>query len=301
LKDEIDGMKMWTEFVANNDDLKRMKEYHRLRRVDPEVAPTTYEFKLVDRNGLVKDIVATVALVPGTKKSLGALLDITERKRSEEALRGSLKEKEFLLRELNHRVNNNLQLISNLMRLYRKRITDKTALVVFDESQNSIRSVALVHEKLYHAGSFYNINLREYISELAQHILEAYVASERQVKVSVNVENVKLDIERVISCGLIINELLSNSLKYAFPGKAGGEISISLSYLRTGVVELVYKDNGVGIPEELDVRSAPTLGMQLIFNLAEKQLDGTIELERGNGVTFKVVFKEIPSDLSKGV
>jgi PAS domain S-box-containing protein len=300
-KGEIEGKRSWMEFIINKRDLDRMLEYHRMRLSGSGAAPTTYEVQFVNSQGNPKDVVVKVVMIPGTKKSLAAFIDITELKRIEDALRISLKEKDLLLQELNHRVNNNLQLIANLLRMQRKHVIDKDALVVFDESQNRIRSIALVHEKLYLSKSFYRINLKDYISELSQHIYQSFVAADDAVKLTINVEDVILDIERVITCGLIINEMLSNSLKYAFPDRSDGHITISIRYAGKGIIELWYRDNGIGIPANINIRSAQTLGMQLIVNLAEKQLDGTLSIDRKNGTAFKIVFKEIQSDLRKEV
>jgi len=296
-KEEIEGKRKWTEFVTDKHDLERMLEHRRARLSGADVALTTYEFQLVNRQGRTKDVVVKVVPIPGTKKTLASFVDITELKKTEAALRVSLKEKDLLLQEINHRVNNNLQLIANLLRMQRKHVIDKDALAVFDESQNRIRSIALVHEKLYLTKSFSRINLKDYISELSRHIYQSFVAADNAVKITIDVEDVILDIERVITCGLLINEMLSNSLKYAFFNKADGQIKISIRYAGKGIIELLYRDNGIGIPESVDIRSAQTLGMQLIFNLAEKQLDGTLSIDRKNGTAFKIVFKEIQSDL----
>ena len=298
---ESEGRKKWMEFIARTDDLERLQQYSRLLRSDPGVVLEPFEFQITNRSGPAKDVVAKIGMIPGTTKSLVSVLDITARKRAEDALRVSLKEKDLLLQELNHRVNNNLQLIANLLRMQRKHVVDKDALAVFDESQNRIRSIALVHEQLYLTKSFYRINLKDYISELSQHIYQSFVAEDNAVKLSIDVEDVILDIERVITCGLIINEMLSNSLKYAFPDRLDGRISISVRYTGEGLIELLYSDNGIGIPDSIDIRQARTLGMQLIVNLAEKQLDGSLSLDRKNGTAFKIVFKEIQSDLRKEV
>jgi PAS domain S-box-containing protein len=300
-KEDVEGKRSWMEFIINKNDREQMKEYHRARLAGADTAPTAYEVQFANSQGNPKDVVVKVVLIPGTKKSLAAFIDMTELKKTEDALRISLKEKDLLLQELNHRVNNNLQLIANLLRMQRKHVADKTALAVFDESQNRIRSIALVHERLYLTKSFYRINLKDYITELSQHIYQSFVAADDAVKLTIKVEDVILDIERVITCGLIINEMLSNSLKYAFPDRSDGQIAISIRYTGNGLIELLYRDNGIGIPESIDIRAARTLGMQLIVNLAEKQLDGSLSVERDNGTAFKIVFKETPSDLRKEV
>ena len=294
-RSEIEGKRKWKEFIPRQDDLARLQKYSRLLRQKPGIALDPFEFQLGDRAGKVKDVVAKIVMIPGTTKSLTSVLDITARKQAENALSSSLKEKEFLLQELNHRVNNNLQLISNLLRMQGKHITDKKAVSAFNESQNRIRSIALVHEKLYMTRGFYDISMREYIEDLTKHIFESFTARKNQIELALDVEDVPLDIERVIACGLIINELLSNSLKYAFPGRKKGTIAITLRHTGAGKIEIICQDNGIGMPEGLDIREAKSLGMQLIVNLAEKQLEGVLETKSGKGAYFKIIFRQAPA------
>jgi len=298
---ESEGKKKWFEFITRTDDVERLQAFSRKLRSKEHVVLEPFEFQLTSRDGPPKDVVATLVMIPGTTKSLVSVLDITARKRAEDALNSSLKEKEFLLQELNHRVNNNLQLISNLLRMQRKHVSDKDALAVFDESQNRIRSIALVHEQLYLTKSFYRINLKDYIAKLSEHISQSFVAADNPVKISINVEDFNLGMEPVITCGLIINEMLSNSLKYAFPGRSDGRIALSIRHIGNVMIELLYGDNGIGLPEGFDIHTARTLGMQLIVNLAEKQLDGSLSVDRTNGTAFRIVFQEVPFDLRKEV
>jgi PAS domain S-box-containing protein len=222
---------------------------------------------------------------------LGVSRDITKDKKREDSLRALLKEKEVLLRELNHRVNNNLQLISSLFSLQSRYSKDPSVEAILTESKNRIRSIALVHEKLYLTKGYSQINFGEYITELAQNLFKSFVRSSDRIRLQVDVGDISLDIERAITCGLIINELVSNSLKYAFPGEASGVISISLKKIDDAKIELVIKDSGIGIPDTVDIHATKSLGMQLIHSLAEKQLEATIAMERVGGTVFTFVFK----------
>ncbi len=293
---ELEGRKCLEKFIASREDLDRAVSYHSSRLNDPGSVPESAEIRLKDSVGRIKDVILKIAAIPGTKKSLGAFLDITGRKLAEDALKTSLKEKEFLLQELNHRVNNNLQLIMNLLRLQRPYFGDKGVLEVFDESQRRIRAIALVHEKLFLTGSRNTLALRDYISDLARDIIGNFDAHGKRISLSVEIQDIKLDMERVVTCGLIVNELVSNSLKHAFKDLAGGDISINMRPVPGGIIELEYKDNGSGIPISVELDAPESLGMKLIVNLARKQLDGTIEFDMTSGFRFLIRFCAVPAD-----
>ena len=214
--------------------------------------------------------------------------DITDRKQAEEQIKASLKEKEVLLKEIHHRVKNNLQIVSSLLYLQSRKTSDDQVLSVLRESQTRVRSMALIHEKLYQCDDLANINLADYIRSLTSYLLNSYGVATHMVKLSVNVESAPLGLDRAIPCGLIINELVSNALKYAFPQGRRGEILVGL--LRDGVGKLILtvKDNGVGLPEDMDIDDTPSLGLQLVNTLV-RQLDGTIEVDRRGGTEFKMI------------
>jgi two-component sensor histidine kinase len=219
--------------------------------------------------------------------------NITERKLLDDKLKSSLKEKNLLLHELNHRVNNNLQLMVNLASLQRKNITDEKTAALFDETQSRIKSIALVHEKLYLSKGFYDINFSDYLKDLANSVFNSFVPAGHKLSLKMDVEDIRLEIEPSVTCGLIINELLSNVFKYAFPGNRNGEVFVSFHRVGHGHIELIVRDNGIGIPSDVDLRTTKSLGMKLIYNLVEKQLDGTITIDRSSGTLFKIIFKEV--------
>ena len=218
--------------------------------------------------------------------------EIAERKRAEETISASLQEKEILLNEVHHRVKNNLQIISSLLYLQSRKISDQETLDLFRESQNRVKSMALIHEKLYQSENLANINISEYIRSLTNYLFHAYQARGCGIELIADIEEVLLDIEQAIPCGLIINELVSNSLKYAFPEERGGRIEISLFAGRTNgsaTVTMMVRDDGIGISEGIDYLKTSSLGLQLVTSLT-KQLNGSIELNRENGTAFKIVF-----------
>ena len=220
--------------------------------------------------------------------------DITERKKAEEQIQKDLKEKEVLLKEIHHRVKNNLQVISSLLNLQAGHIKDKQALDMFEESKNRVRSMGLIHEELYRSGDFSKVDFTGYIKNLSSSLFRAYSTAPDRIKLRTNIDDVSLEIDSAIPCGLIINELVSNALKHAFPPsfEGKGKIEITLGSMEAGEIELIVKDNGVGIPKELDIRKTESLGMQLVFILAEDQLEGEVKLDRREGTKFTIRFKQ---------
>ncbi len=219
-------------------------------------------------------------------------IDITERKIAEAQIQASLREKEVLLQEIHHRVKNNLQVISSLLDLQSQQIEEIGMLEVFRESQNRVKSMALVHEKLYQSKNFARINFAEYTESLVNYLFKAYELTPGNVIFELNIEEVNLNIDTAIPCGLIINELVSNALKYAFPGNRVGQINISLHSDNENHFTLIIQDDGVGIPENLNVNTVKSLGLQLVKVLI-KQLKGKIEIDQSQGSQFRVSFSEI--------
>jgi two-component sensor histidine kinase len=216
---------------------------------------------------------------------------VIHRKQAEEALRVSLREKEVLLREIHHRVKNNMQVISSLLNLQARHILDPAVLAMFQESQRRIRAMALVHEKLYLSKDLSSIEFSEYLESLTLHLSNFFQVDPHLIRLKMKVEKIFMNISTAIPCGLIVNELVSNSLKHAFPEGRGGELRIELR--RTGAHKflLIVGDSGIGFPAGLDFRSTDTLGMQIVTMLVD-QLDGHIELDRQNGTSFRIAFEE---------
>lgn len=222
---------------------------------------------------------------------IGSVVDITDRKRAENQIRESLQEKEVMLKEIHHRVKNNLQVISSLLKLQAGYIKDDRILEVFKESQNRVRAMALIHEKLYQSDDLAKTDFAGYIRSLANDLFRSYSVNSRAISLSLNVEEVRLSIDTAIPCGLIINELVSNSLKYAFSAGQEGKIQIHLYSEPNDRYSLIVQDNGSGFPTDLDFRKTKSLGLQLVCNLT-RQLQGTITLERECGASFKINFAE---------
>ena len=221
--------------------------------------------------------------------SVGAFLDVTELKKAEQQLKDSLKEKEVLLKELYHRTKNNLNVVSTLLTMQMHSIKDPEMRHVFREAQGRIHSMSLVHEMLYKSQELSMLDLKSYIEELAGHIMDGNKEKTEDIKLVLHLESVPVSIYAAVPCGLIINELLSNGIKHAFPSGAGGEMTISLRN-NGGEVELAYLDNGAGMPDGFSIEKSNSLGLKLVDNLARKQLMGKIEIANENGARITLRF-----------
>ncbi|MBW2663577.1 MAG: PAS domain S-box protein [Deltaproteobacteria bacterium] len=209
--------------------------------------------------------------------------EIKERTRAE-------KEKEVLLREIHHRVKNNMQVISSLLKLQSKSVEDKRSLEMLKESQDRIRAMALVHEKLYESEDLANIDFNEYIEYLTKILFRSYAVNREKIRLKLNVERVRFKIDKAIPCGLIVNELVLNSLKHAFADGDSGEIEVSLLFINENEVELAVSDNGIGVPEGIDFNNTGSLGLKLV-NILTDQIDGKLHLDQSKGTKFQIRFK----------
>jgi PAS domain S-box-containing protein len=224
----------------------------------------------------------------GRALAISFVRDVTEQKRAQEQLLLSLKEKEIMLREIHHRVKNNLQIVSSLLSLQAPTLKDPRAIDLFRDSQNRIRSMSLVHENLYQLENLAKVDFKEYLRNVTADLVRMYNVP--GVAASVEADNVHLEIDTAIPVGLIVNELLSNALKHAFKGRSGGSVEVILRKSVDSVVELTIADDGVGLPEGFDLQSVDSMGMHLIDGLA-RQIDGTLSVERDRGSRFVLSFK----------
>jgi two-component sensor histidine kinase len=217
------------------------------------------------------------------EKQFNALLEV------EEKIRASLREKEVLLKEIHHRVKNNLQIVSSLLYMQASKTEHPGAVSALKESRARIKSMALIHERLYQSPNLASIDMGAYTRNLVSDLQHAYRTEESSVRLTVKIDDIPLGITEAIPCGLIINELVSNALKHAFPKGKEGEITIQLQKRDANRFVLTVSDSGTGFPENIDPRNSPSLGLTLVNSLVE-QLDGTIELDRRGGTTFSITF-----------
>lgn len=216
-------------------------------------------------------------------------IEIAERRHAEELVKASLAEKEVLLKEVHHRVKNNLQIISTLLELQTESIHDDQALKSFRDSQDRLKAMALIHERLYQSRDLASIDFAEYVNNLAGFLFHSYVQDPEQISLRIDVGDAVLDIDEAIPCGLIINELMTNCLKHAFPEGRKGEIAIVCHVGSNGQVALEVADTGIGLPAGLDLRTAGSLGLQIVEMLV-RQLRGSVEMRNCNGASFLISF-----------
>lgn len=276
------------------DDRKMILNFHR-RRLRGEEIPSSYSFRAICRDGTIKWLEQNSSLIlwQGKPASLNFLTDITQRKKDEEALRDSLAEKEVLLREVHHRVKNNLAAVIGILELQRQSIDEPEALNVLNELSSRVRAMSLVHEKLYRSESLSKIDFQEYLDSFISHLRTSF--GSHHIRCRVNARGVTLPLDLAMPCGMIINELVTNALKYAFPkeqlkdGSNKCQISVSLSQ-KDGIFTLTVADTGIGLPPGFDWTTAKTLGLVLVRMLGQHQLGGTYTIGETGGTRFTLTF-----------
>jgi two-component sensor histidine kinase len=223
-----------------------------------------------------------------------ALLEKTQRDviHSEQVARGSLREKEVLLKEIHHRVKNNLQVISSLLNLQARYLPDPAAREIFRASQHRVQSIALVHEKLYQSADLSHVDFNDYTTSLLDNLFETFDAGERGISKTIDVGAIRLSVDVAIPCGLIVNELVTNALKHAFPGGRAGTVRVILREGPDGALDLTVGDDGVGLPEGIDPRKTSSLGLDLVFTFAD-QLDAAVEIGRRGGTFYRFRFRRV--------
>ncbi|MBN2244203.1 MAG: PAS domain S-box protein, partial [Candidatus Aminicenantes bacterium] len=261
--------------VVHPDDRARVKKINQ-DRIKGKDVPSRYEFKGIKKDGTKIDCEIDVILLKKDGTNIGTrgyIRDITEEKKNKDRLESSLKEKEILLREIHHRVKNNLQIISSLLNLQSSFVQDEAALKMFQESNLRVRSMAIVHEKLYRSEDLSRVNFNEYITSLIGYMYQTYGIDPSQIKINVSVTDIFLDINSAIPCGLIVSELISNALKHAFPNGRKGDIQIVFDRIKPGKYRLIIEDNGVGLDSRIDIHNTESFGLQLV-NMLTEQLQG---------------------------
>jgi len=285
---EVRGRRLMEVFPTENAEMQIQiivgvfQHGHDIRRDDHVIAVDGTDKWLSSIYTPLKDDAGHVTSV------LCASYDITERKQMETQIATSLREKEYLLKEIHHRVKNNLQVISSLLSMQADKATDRNVIESLTDSQNRVKSIALVHEKLYQSKSLDQIEYGDYLNKFAMHLFDTYNVTQSRISCTIHAENIFVDINQAVPCSLIINELLTNSLKYAFPDGRAGAITIDFVTEAKNYM-LTYHDTGVGIPESVTFERSESLGMKLIYGLTQ-QLNGTVTLKREGGTTFIVTF-----------
>lgn len=216
--------------------------------------------------------------------------DISKRIEMENELKKALEDKDVLMKEIHHRVKNNLMIMSSLLNLQSRYIEDEKTLTVFQDSQNRAKAMALIHQKLYQSTDLKNIDFGDYIRNLTTELFQSMVMVFDNIKLEFNVEDIKVDLNMVVPLGLIVNELVTNSIKHAFPGDKHGTITLEL-YRKDKDIVLKVSDDGVGLPEDLDYRNADSLGLKLVTTLI-RQINGELTVDKSQGTAFTLNFQE---------
>jgi PAS domain S-box-containing protein len=281
----------WLQFIHPDD---RQFVASQIEKTITQQLDLNIEFRVVWPNGSIRWVnnVSKLTIDPdGTPIGLhGIVIDFTDRKLITDKIRASLQEKEILLKEIHHRVKNNLQIISSLLSLQSNSIEDPITLAQFQDSQNRIRSMALIHERLYRSKDLARIEFGAYLRDLVASLMQTYRTNTQHILLKIYAEEILLDIDKAIPCGLIVNELVSNALKHAFPTGYGGNIEVLLCATGSTSYQLIVVDDGVGLPNQFDYRESTSLGLQLVQSLT-RQLGGTIEVPHTSaGTRFVLSF-----------
>lgn len=223
-------------------------------------------------------------LLDGDGGVVGAVLgirDVSEHKDADDRIRASLREKEVMLKEIHHRVKNNLQVISSLLSLQSEHVNDDEVRRVLRDSQSRVRSMAIIHQRLYQSTNLAEINFAGYIGELCSQLLRTYGPSGRNIQLTTEADEIFLEVDKAIPCGIILNELVSNALKYAFPGEEDGTVAVEFRQ-KGEEIHLVVRDDGVGMPPDLALRTAESLGLRLV-NMLTEQIGGSVTVAANGG------------------
>lgn len=249
--------------------------------------------KQLRKNGSTSPVEIRLGLIrrQGQKLMIAIVRDISERKKAEKKIVASLKEKEVLLREIHHRVKNNMQVIVSLLRMHSRNIDDARLGRIFDDCRNRVNAMSLIHEALYLSEDLARIDFKIYLKKLCRNLGQAYNASRKKIAVTVEHCNVSLDMDQGIAVGMVISELVSNSFKHAFPLGKGGRVSVSLSCFEGKEIELIVQDNGKGLPPEISILNTRSLGLRLAAAAVSRELGGSLKVERNGGTRFIIHFK----------
>jgi PAS domain S-box-containing protein len=273
VSEENPGSGLWGLLIAHQCSHPRQWEEHQLDLLDQLSVPIAIA---IQQSSILQQ----------------AQTEIAQRQKAEVELRSALAEKEVLLKEIHHRVKNNLQIVSSLLQLQSHTLSDPEVIRVLRDSQNRIDSISLIHKNLYTAPNIGQLDVADYIQNLATSLLISYQVSPTNISLETDIDSVNLNVDQAIACGLIINELISNALKHAFPNQQAGTIIIKLRNLGDSI-EMTIRDNGVGFPSDVNWRDTNSLGLSLVYDLVTEQLEGTINLENDRETVFQIKFPQL--------
>lgn len=279
--------------IMHPDDFVHLPEHQMQWQTAKDSDVFSIEYRVRHRNGQWRYFQGQETLFARTAHGapwqiLGTAIDISDRKTTQQ-LQTALKEKETLIKEIHHRVKNNLQIVYSLLRLQYRRVQDPKAAEILLDSQNRIKSIALIHEKLYRSENLSEITLAQYIPHIATSLFSTYRIDSEQITLHTEIADIPLDVDTAILCGLIINELVSNALKYAFREEQTGRISIEISLIDQRITQIILSDDGTGLPDSFNLAETTSIGLKLVKDIVE-QLEGTLTISNEQGTHFKITF-----------
>ena len=291
--EDLVGTKTPFKFWRKKDVPRIMETFSDLQDKDQTV--NAFEQILQKKDGgEVSNLVNSTILYDNSKQKafFGIFRDITELKKTEDQIKASLKEKETFIREVYHRTKNNMQVITAMLHLRTRNIEDDNVIQIFKEMEDRIKVMALVHEKLYQTKDLSRIDLKDYFNDLLILVKRSHKDLTGEIRIKTDMDTVSVTIDSAIPCGLILNELISNAFKHAFPGDRKGEIKVGLKSKDDGGIEIRVSDDGVGMPDGFNYREAGSMGLRTVISLTEHQLQGNLDLITGKGAEFRMRFKE---------
>jgi len=292
-KEEISGL-TFSSLLDQSQLPKAFRIFDEIIKTGSQKRPAEYKLRRKDGNSVWVETEASLIFPEGEAPAIqGIARDITDRKRAEEDLKASLKEKEALLREIHHRVKNNLQVISSLLDMRAMRTADKKIVDLCKDARAKIQTMALIHTHIYQSDTFTQIAMKDYVRDLVNFLTQVYSEKRRHVAIIVEEADVYLSVTQAMPFAIILNEAISNAFKHAFKKGQKGTIRISLKETGENTVSLKIKDDGVGFPEGIDIHNAQTLGLKLMRNLVRDQLKGQIKVEKNRGTEVIVEFKPL--------
>ncbi len=283
--------KHFTELLTPKSKIIGQEHFSKAQESKKNIS-SRYEVEVANKDGSVSVGELSISSVFEGEKfkgRFGILRDITQRKEAEEQTRRDLETRNVLLKEIHHRVKNNMQIIVSLLRLQSLFNKEEHTKKIFKDTQSRIQSMAIIHDALYKSGDLARIDMRDYVQRSATHIFSLYEIDPNRIELKIDTGKIFIDVTTGVPCGLIINELVSNAVKHAFPGKRRGVIEIKLYKTKTGKTTISVKDNGIGLPDEIDFKKPKTMGLQLINDLS-KQLNGTLRVYRKKGLRVTLDF-----------
>jgi PAS domain S-box-containing protein len=294
---EVNSPELWNK-IFHPDDISRVDgALKNLIQGNEE----KHECRIITKGGETLWLIVNMQSEWDAKKQnvigiIGAVSNITERKKADEQIKASLKEKDVLLDEVHHRVKNNLQIISSLLDMSSMKTQNQEAIALFEESRNRVNAMAIIHSQLYESERFDRIDMGRHIQELSGNLLNIY-SKEQTITLDIKSANVYLPVTQAVPCALVLNELISNSLKHAYRDGQKGTMSITMQQSNDGTTLLKVQDDGLGIPENIDIGWVKSLGLKLVRNIVYKQLNGKIRIIRNKGTEFIIEFTNFKEEV----